>query len=232
LCFGTQALGGEWEERSLVWLLTRPIPRFLGYLAKLVGALPWTLGCTLGGLYLAALAAGTRSVDPIWNAHLMALQPGLGPFTGPSQLPELFKTATADPVKIWPGLDVVQALWPAIAMGSIAYLALFVLLGALFRRSTVLGMTYAFLLEGLVGTMPGLLKRMSLTFYTKCMAFDLAAERTWDTADGTLGILPRRTSLFLPVTGETASIVLLSVSLLAFMLGAWCFSRKEYQDLT
>src|SRR5215203_2560863 len=60
LCFGTQALGGEWEERSLVWLLTRPIPRPLIYLAKFTAAIPWALGCTLGGFFLAGLCVGSR----------------------------------------------------------------------------------------------------------------------------------------------------------------------------
>ncbi len=232
LCFGTQALGGEWEERSLVWILTRPLSRPLIYLAKFTAALPWTLGCTLGGFLLSSWAVGSRYIDPQWNAALIQRQPSLGPFTGPSFLPELATTKTLQVEQVWPGLEVFTQLWPSIALGSIAYLALFVLLGALFRRSTVLGMAYAFLLEGLVGTMPGLLKRMSLTFYTKCMTFDLADERTWSTADGTLGILPQRTSLFLPVSGQTAWIVLVSVSLILLLLGAWRFSRKEYRDLT
>src|SRR5687767_14061630 len=44
LCFGTNALGGDWEERSLVWLLTRPLPRPLVYAAKFLAAAPWTFG--------------------------------------------------------------------------------------------------------------------------------------------------------------------------------------------
>ena len=117
-------------------------------------------------------------------------------------------------------------------IGSIAYLSLFMLFGALFRRSTVLGMAYAFLLEGLIGTMPGLLKRVSLAFYTRCMAYDWAGQQSWMTADGTLGIDPSHASIVLPVPGVVALGVLITVTILLLALGAWRFSRKEYHDLT
>ena len=232
LCFGTQAIGGEWEERNLVWALTRPIPRPLIYLAKFSAALPWTLICTLGGFYLAGLAVGSRSVDAHWNETIAMRLPEMGAFSGPGFLPELIQPGTVAATTVWPGLEVFECLWPCVMYGSIAYLSLFMLLGALFRRSTVLGMAYAFLLEGLIGAMPGLLKRASLAFYTRCMAYDWAGQQTWPTANGTLGIEPLRVSIVLPVPGVVALTVLISVTVVLLMLGAWRFSRKEYHDLT
>src|SRR5204862_5123117 len=58
LSFATQALGGEREDRSLVWLLTRPLPRWSIYLAKFVGVLPWSLALNLGGFAIICWAAG------------------------------------------------------------------------------------------------------------------------------------------------------------------------------
>lgn len=232
LCFGTQALGGEWEERSLVWILTRPLPRPLIYLAKFTAALPWTLICTLGGFWLAGLAVGFRHVDFSWNVSIAQRLPQMGPFSGPLLLPELLEPNTIHTEVMWPGLEVAQVLWPCVLFGSIAYLALFMLFGALFRRSTVLGMAYAFLLEGLVGTMPGLLKRASLAFYTRCMAYDWAGMKSWKTASGMLGIDPTHASLVLPVPGVVALTVLIVVTVLLLLLGAWRFSNKEYHDLT
>src|SRR5687768_15068087 len=52
LSFGTSALGTERESRSLVWLLTRPLPRSSIYLAKFLGVLPWCLALNLGGFAL------------------------------------------------------------------------------------------------------------------------------------------------------------------------------------
>jgi ABC-type Na+ efflux pump permease subunit len=58
LSFATEALGGEREANSLVWLLTRPLPRPAIYLAKFVAVLPWSVGLNVGGFALLCLAAG------------------------------------------------------------------------------------------------------------------------------------------------------------------------------
>jgi len=232
LCFGTQTLGGEWEERSLVWVLTRPLPRPLTYLAKFLAAIPWTLGCTLGGFALAGVAAGTREIDQDWNVVVAEQLVTHGPFTPLRLLETLEQDQTLRPHRIWPGLQVVAALWPAVVAGSLAYLAFFTLLGTVFRRSTIVGMTYAFLIEWVIGAMPGLLKRGSVAFYTKCYAIDLAMYRSWETATGTLGIDPARTSLFLSVSGATALAVLVGLTGCLVLLGLWRFTRKEYHDLT
>jgi ABC-2 type transport system permease protein len=232
LCFGTQALGGEWEERSLVWVLTRPLPRSWIYLAKFLAALPWTLLVAVGGFWLIGLAVGSRQGDLQWNEAIAQRLPELGPFAGPQLLPDLLEPGKVNSVTTWPGLELVGSLWPCVLYGSIAYLALFMLFGALFRRSTVLGMTYAFLLEGLIGAMPGLLKRVSIAFYTRCMAYDWAGMRSWPTATGKLGIDPDKASVVMPVPGAIALTVLVTITLLLLVLGAWRFSRKEYHDLT
>ncbi len=58
LSFATEALGGERESNSLIWLLSRPLPRPAIYLAKFVALLPWSLGLSLGGFGLLCLAGG------------------------------------------------------------------------------------------------------------------------------------------------------------------------------
>jgi len=71
LSFATEALGGERENRSLVWLLTRPLPRSSIYLAKFVALLPWSLGLNVGGFALLCLLAGRpghRALALYWPA--------------------------------------------------------------------------------------------------------------------------------------------------------------------
>lgn len=58
LSFATDALGGEREARTLIWLFTRPLPRWSVYLAKYVAALPWCLGMNLLGFAAICLAGG------------------------------------------------------------------------------------------------------------------------------------------------------------------------------
>ncbi len=58
LSFATEALGNERESRTLIWLFTRPLPRWSIYLAKWISALPWCLGMNLFGFTAICLAGG------------------------------------------------------------------------------------------------------------------------------------------------------------------------------
>ena len=49
---------GRRESRTLVWLLTRPLPRWSIYLAKFLAVLPWCLALNLGGFAVLCLLAG------------------------------------------------------------------------------------------------------------------------------------------------------------------------------
>jgi ABC-type transport system involved in multi-copper enzyme maturation permease subunit len=58
LSFATDALGSEREGRSLIWLLTRPLPRASIYLAKFVALLPLGLALNFGGFGLLCALGG------------------------------------------------------------------------------------------------------------------------------------------------------------------------------
>ncbi len=58
LSFATEAVGGDRESQSLIWLLSRPLSRPAIYLAKFVALLPWSLGLNLGGFALMCMVAG------------------------------------------------------------------------------------------------------------------------------------------------------------------------------
>jgi len=75
LSFATEALGGEREQNSLLWLLSRPMPRPTIYLAKFVAMLPWVLAFNLGGFVLLCLAGGApgrQSLALFWPMVLVA----------------------------------------------------------------------------------------------------------------------------------------------------------------
>ena len=180
LSFATDALGSEREGRSLIWLLTRPLPRPSIYLAKFVALLPWSVVRNLGGFGLVCLVAG---------AH---------------------------------GQQAFRLYWPAVLGATLAFCALFHLMGALFRRPAIVALVYAFFLETLLGTMPGYMKRISISFYTRCLMFDAAQD---------YGIQPEKPSIYLPVSSLAAWSVLLSVTAILLLLGMVVFARSEYQDL-
>lgn len=75
LSYASGAFGTDRETRSLVWLMTRPIPRSGIYLAKFVGTLPWCLAFGLGGLVVVCAAGGPLGHEALvryWPAAAMA----------------------------------------------------------------------------------------------------------------------------------------------------------------
>jgi ABC-type transport system involved in multi-copper enzyme maturation permease subunit len=181
LSFATDSIGGDRESRSLIWLLTRPLPRPLVYLAKFVSVLPWTLGLNVGGFGLLCLAGG--------------------------------KT----------GREAFGLFWPAVFCATLAFTALFLLIGASFRRPAVVAIVYSFFLEIILGNMPGFLKRASISFYARCMMYEAVADRQ---------IGPRFPQIFLAVDGSTALIVLLSATITLLLAGMIVFTRMEYNETT
>ena len=58
LAYGTTSVGGDREDRTLVFLLMRPIPRALILLAKFIATLPLVLGLVVGSYWLYCSVAG------------------------------------------------------------------------------------------------------------------------------------------------------------------------------
>ncbi len=179
LSYASGAFGAEREARSLVWVMTRPIPRSLIYLAKYCGTLPWCLAFGMGGFAALCLAGG-----------------------------ELGRRAFA-------------LYWPAAAIGTVAFAALFHLLGALFRRPVVVGLVYVFFFEALVSLLPGSLKLLSLSYYIRCLVYNAASAAGYPTAllDGSQ-----------PVSDTSAWVVLTATTIGLTVLGMALFSRCEYRD--
>ena len=69
---------------------------------------------------------------------------------------------------------------------------------------------------------PGHLKRVSISFYTRCLMFDAARD---------LGVEPEKPSIYLPVDSTTAWCVLLGLTVVLLGVGMVVFSRSEYRDL-
>lgn len=179
LAYASAAIGAERENRSLVWLLTRPVPRSAVYLATFVGTLPWCLLFGVGGFAALCLAGGDV------------------------------------------GLKALAAFWPAAVGGTIALAALFHLFGALFRRPIVVGLVYVFFYEALVASLPGSLKKFSLTFYTRSLMHGEARDAGYPGA---------MLDVSEPVSPATAWAVLVLVTAALTTLGMWWFARSEQRD--
>lgn len=116
--------------------------------------------------------------------------------------------------------------WPGSLLGVMTYTALFLLLGAVFRHGTVIALAYWFILEVLVGNLPGIINRVSLAFYVRCLIYE---------AGRSYRIQPLGDELqnqFRPIPGPTAGLVLISLIAVLYLVGVATFWRKEYRDVS
>jgi ABC-type transport system involved in multi-copper enzyme maturation permease subunit len=184
ICHGASVIGGEREDRTLIYLLITPIPRPFVYLTKA----------------LAALGLVTS-----WAAVVLTLLCLLGGA---------------------PGREMLRVFLPASLLGAAAYTSLFLLLGAVFRHGTIIALAYWFFLEVLFGSLPGIIKRISIAFYVRSVIYDAGSEQSL----GPMGRISRE--MFLAISGDAAAIVLGLGTLALIALGALVFTRREYRDLS
>jgi ABC-type transport system involved in multi-copper enzyme maturation permease subunit len=124
------------------------------------------------------------------------------------------------------GREVLPVFIAASLLGAGGYSGLFLMLGAIFRHGTVISLAYWFFLEVLFGNMPGIIKRISVAYYVRCMVYD-AGEAL---EIGPRGRVARET--FLAITGHSAAVALAISIVVLFTAGLVIFSRREYRDLS
>jgi hypothetical protein len=120
-----------------------------------------------------------------------------------------------------PGLTALALYWPAVLYATLAFAALFHVIGAVFRWPAVISIGYSFCLELVFGEMPGPLKRVSIGYYAHCIMLEAAARR---------GLPLDDPNVYAAVDGATAVIVLLTATAALLVLGIVVFSRKQYHD--
>jgi ABC-type transport system involved in multi-copper enzyme maturation permease subunit len=119
------------------------------------------------------------------------------------------------------GLEALGVFWTVTACATTAYVGLFLLFSAWLRRATFLSLAYALMIETLTGNIPGVVKRITVSFYAKSWLYE--SGETLDLAPGGVVL-----GLFDPVSAATAQSVLALASVGFLALGIWVFSRKEY----
>lgn len=181
LAYATTSIGGDREDRTLLFLLMRPIPRSLILLAKLVATLPLVLGLVIGSYWIYCRQAG-----PVGErAFLLYL--------------------------------------PAVFFMTLAYVSLFHLFAVAFRHSTIVALIYSLFMEFFLGNMPGIIKRIAVSFYARSMMYDLGSQ---------YGVTAPDPQWFVPVSAVAASQALMGLTIGGLVLAVVIFSRKEYLDLT
>ncbi len=179
LAFATTSIGGDREDRTLLFLLVRPIPRWLILFAKWSATLPLVLALIIGSFYIYCRLAGSAA-DGAFRLYL-----------------------------------------PAVFLMTVAYVSLFHLFAVMFRHATITALVYALFMEALLGNMPGVIKRVAISFYGRSMMYREVGR----------SVLPEPT-VFESLAVSTAAWSLGAIAIGSLLLAAVVFSRREYRDLT
>jgi len=108
-----------------------------------------------------------------------------------------------------------------LALGSLAYLTLFVFFSVCFRRATLVSIAYVFVVENFIGYMPGLINRASINFYLR----SLLIHAGWITSS------QEEAFFTVQATSLDVAVAVLVAATLAFALaGGILFARREYGD--
>ncbi len=184
--FSSGVLSQEIEQKTVVYLLTRPIPRPQFLLLR-------TLASALAVMIMAGASALGLSA---------AVYGGLG-----LSNPYLFHDLTA------------------IAVGSLAYGTLFVLISLIVNRSMIVCLLFAFAWETSVPSMPGSVYLLSVSSYLTAIAQrpspgNAGQNNPFGSLASALG-----TNTLTPDVGWMAMACLIAF---CAIFGAWWFSRSEY----
>jgi ABC-2 type transport system permease protein len=181
-------LGEELENRTITYLLTRPISRP----AILVGR--WLASATV----LVALFAVSAALLG-WVA--------VG-FPPPSNEKYLIPAG------------LTGALVGASALAVFTYSALFSTLGVFFKQPMIVGLGYAFTIEGFLANLPGKNQALTIQYYVRCF---LASQHPQAWA-GVEDVVPRE-----PLDAAQSVRWLLGIALVALAVGALALRRKQYE---
>jgi ABC-type transport system involved in multi-copper enzyme maturation permease subunit len=119
------------------------------------------------------------------------------------------------------GVLALELYWPAILLATFAYCALFHLIGAWFRWPAVVALVYTFFIETFVLIIPGTMKRISFSFYARCLMLEAAENQ---------GVRLVRDEDFQAVSASTAVWMLLGLTVLLLATGTYLFARREYVE--
>jgi ABC-2 type transport system permease protein len=103
-----------------------------------------------------------------------------------------------------------------LAIGIVAYGALYALIGAVTKRPVFVGLAFTFIWETLVTYIPGYLSKLTIKHYVSALLPHAVSQR------GIIGLFES------PTSAPVAILILLLATAGLLALGAWLFTNREY----
>jgi ABC-type transport system involved in multi-copper enzyme maturation permease subunit len=116
------------------------------------------------------------------------------------------------------GLFAFKLFWQPIALASITYASVFFFMGACLPRASLIALAYAFVVETLLGSMPGSLKQLSVAFYARCIMFQKSAD---------LGVVLEQGGGYGDFSETMAIFFMMGIALLFLVAGIFFFGKIE-----
>jgi ABC-2 type transport system permease protein len=111
-------------------------------------------------------------------------------------------------------LEIYLAFIALVVIGSFVYSSLFLAISTLFTKPVLVGLFYAFIWEGYVGSLPGAIQKASVKHYLRSLGsgwVDFGDISRWDQASSIWG----------------SAALLLGLTVFLLVLGAYLFREKE-----
>lgn len=191
LIAGSAVVAEEVEDRTITFLFSRPIARPAVLFGRWFSTLAFLVAVLLPAIWLMLLAASGNDAAP---------SDSLG----------------AGSVR---DLAFAAPLYQAALLGAVVYSALFATAGIFFRHSILVGLGYAFAVEGFLANLPGQSQALTIQYYLRSWVLDRGTE-AWREVEG-FGLTKYETS-------AAALTTLACVLALALGLGAWRLARREF----
>ena len=205
---GSAVISEEVDDRTITYLLTRPISRA----SILVGR--WLASATVLAVLLAgsvgALKVVVESQAPGWKKAEPRTR------TIDREIPAEFLQAMPEG-ELPDGL--FGAVLAATLAGAAVYSALFAALGTFNRHPMIVGLGYAFAIEGFLANLPGTSQQLTVQFYLRSMLMSENPE---------LWRLVAEAQLAEPDTTRAALLALAVILGVSLALGSLVISRRQY----
>jgi len=217
---GSAVISEEVDDRTITYLLTRPISRasiLVGRWLAAATVLAVLLAGSVGGLKLAveSQAPGWKKAEPrtvTWTDR-----------RGETRTRTIDRDIPAEFLQAMPEGELPEGLFGAMLAATLAgaavYSALFAALGTFNRHPMIVGLGYAFAIEGFLANLPGTSQQLTVQFYLRSMLMSENPE---------LWRLVAEAQLAEPDTTRAALLALAIILAVSLALGSLVISRRQY----
>lgn len=218
---GSAVISEELDDRTITYLLTRPIPRATVLIGRWLASLTVLLALIAGSVTATKLVVEAKAPD--WKQAEPYTREWTDRRTGeprskviPHEVEPALRDAMADG-KLPDGL--FTAVLSAALIGAAVYSALFAAVGTFHKYPMIVGLGYAFAIEGFLANLPGTSQSWTVQYYLRSVLLSRNQE---------LWSLLEDVKLLKFVSAESALTTLAVVLVVSLVTGSVIFTRRQY----